>query len=203
MRFQNSTALSSARLLELFERHTTPWSHDALLVRVRYSRGADFSGACYYRDNRIFINLGRHLRYPYAFATHLSRARTTRNGWQREVFRIEVASAYQLALFIYLHELFHYLVNAAGRCTRQKEAMCDRFAARALVDAHGCRVYASDDRPADRASWDFQDLEGFIASAPRQTVSAAARRPIPVRIVGVSPSVESRRREGGDGFSPV
>lgn len=200
MRFQNSTSLSSARLLELFERHTAPWSHEALVVRVRYSRGADFSGACYYRDNRIFINLGRHVRYPYAFATHLCRARTTRYGWQREVFRIEVADAYQLALFIYLHELFHYLVKAAGRCTRQKEAMCDRFAARALVDAHGCPVYAAGRRPAERASWDFQDLERFVARAPRAGVAAAARRPIPVRIVGVSDSKRRGVTRACDGF---
>jgi hypothetical protein len=152
---------------------------------VRYSRGADFSGACYYRDNRIFINLGLHLGYPYMFATHLSRARTTRNGWQRDVFRVEVSDAYQLALFIYLHELFHYLVKAAGRCTRQKEAMCDRFAARVLVDCHGCRVFASNGRVADRRKWDFQDLEKFVASAPRTEVDCAARRPIPVRIVGL------------------
>ena len=60
MDFHNSTALDGGRLQRLFVRHTAPYRHDRLRVCVRYSRGADFSGTCYYRNARIYVNLGRH-----------------------------------------------------------------------------------------------------------------------------------------------
>ena len=46
------------------------------------------------------------------------------------------------------------------------------LAVRALVDLHGVLVRDSEGRPVIRSSWDFQDLDGFVASA-RQ---AAGRR---------------------------
>ncbi len=85
MKFSNRTLLDGARLRELFERHSAPYRHDALSVRVRYSRSADFSGVCFYRDSRIHINLGRHNRYPYRLATHVARARSNSRYWWRSV----------------------------------------------------------------------------------------------------------------------
>lgn len=169
MRFSNSTWLNSELLEALVLRHTAPYRHDGLTVRFRLSRGADFSGACYYRDSRIFVNLGRHNRYPYPLATHLAKARATRTGWRREVFILTLADAYQLGLFIYLHELFHYLTKQAGRSPRRKEAMCDRFAARTLIDHYGCPVQRRDGALVAREDWDFQDLAEFVAAAPRNT----------------------------------
>jgi hypothetical protein len=168
MLFKNSTDLDSERLRNLFERHTAPYSHERLAVRVRFSRSSDFSGTCFYREGRIFVNLGRRNRYPYTFGTHLARARSTRDGWWREVYRLTVADAYQLALFVYLHELYHYLVRAAGRSPRRKEAMCDRFAARVLVSEYRCPVTDRFSRPVAQERWDFQDLHRFVAAAPRQ-----------------------------------
>lgn len=202
MRFHNATQLDGERLECMFLRHTRPWRHDGLTVRVRYSRGAAFSGSCYYRDQRIFINLGRRNRYPYRMGTHVARARSNRTHWWREVYSIVLADAYQLALFVYLHELYHALVHAARRNTRRKEAMCDRFAARVLVDHYGCPIVARDGGRVLREAWDFQDLNGFVAAAAkektveRQSAAAAAtsvesrpapvieppRRPIPVVI---------------------
>ncbi len=46
--------------------------------------------------------------------------------------------------------------------------MCDRFAARALVDHFGAVVRRPDGDAADRAEWDFQDLNGFVAGAMRR-----------------------------------
>jgi len=187
MRFANSTSLSSARLYDLFERYVRPYRHDALSVTVRYSRGADFSGTCYYADARIFVNLGPKNRYPYALATNLAKARTTRAGWRREIYVLTVPSAYELVLFVFLHELYHYLVKTAGRSPGRKEGMCDRFAARALIDDFGCtlRRAAGGGQPS-REAWDFQDLDAFVAGARRPEV--AAWRPIPVRIRGVGES---------------
>lgn len=168
MRFSNRTLLDSDRLRGMFERHTAPYRHDGLTVRVRYSRSADFSGVCFYRDSRLHINLGRHNRYPYRLATHVARAQSNSRCWWRDLHQLELADAYQLALFIYLHELFHYLVKSAGRCPRRKESMCDRFAARVLVDQYGVPLRRTDGRSVARSDWDFQDLERFVAAAPRE-----------------------------------
>lgn len=189
MEFRNSTNLDGPRLHRTFVRHTYPYCHDGLRVSVRPSRGADFSGACYYRDARIFVNLGDHVRFPYALGTHIARARSNRTHWWRDVYRLTVADAYQLALFVYLHELYHYLVKAAGRSPQRKESRCDRFAARVLVDHHGCEVLDPAGRPVPREVWDFQDLETFVARAPRVTDSGRLAVPsrllaVPVRMVG-------------------
>lgn len=174
MKFSNRTLLDGARLRELFERHSAPYRHDALSVRVRYSRSADFSGVCFYRDSRIHINLGRYNRYPYRLATHVARARSNSRYWWRDLYQLELSDAYQLALFIYLHELFHYLVKSAGRCPRRKESMCDRFAARVLVDQYGAPLRLSDGRSVSRGEWDFQDLERFVAAAPREAAAESS-----------------------------
>lgn len=168
MQFENQTELASGRLRDTFLRHTAPYRHDALQVAVRHTRKADFSGACYYRDARIFVNVGRRNRYPYSFVTHVAKARTHRTHWSREALRLTVADPYQLALFVYLHELFHYLVKVSGRKTGRKEAMCDRFATRVLVDEYGCPLETPRGLPAPRELWDFQDLHGFVARAPKQ-----------------------------------
>jgi len=186
MDFRNSTDLDDATLRALFVRHTWPYRHDRLRVRVRYSRGAAFSGTCFYRDGRIFVNLGRKNTYPYRLVTHVARARCNRTHWWREPYRIELADEIQLALFIYLHELYHYLVQAAGRCTRRKEAMCDRFATRVLVDALGCPLADPHGRPVAREHWDFQDVDAFVANAPRETLFLDRRLyEIPVKVRGL------------------
>lgn len=183
--FANSTSLDSRRLQDAMLRHTAPYRHDALTVRVRYSRGAPFSGACYYATSRILVNLGRRNRYPMAIATHVARARSGPGYWSRENLRLTLADAYQLVLFVYMHELYHYLVKQAGRSPRRKEAMCDRFATRVLVDHYGGALLDASGRPAARALWDFQDLDGFVASAPREAeLRQASRRPIPVKVLG-------------------
>lgn len=204
MDFRNTTDLDSERLARLFVRHTWPYRHDRLTVRVRYSRGADFSGTCYYADARIFVNLGRHNRYPYRLATHIARSQSDRTHWWRETYRLLVPDAYQLALFVYLHELYHYLVKRAGRNPRRKEAMCDRFATRALVGLGAGPVLDARGRPVARADWDFQDLDAFVAAAPRVCtlwdLPARAPRPIPVVIHGVRTGTRRKRRApGGEG----
>lgn len=185
MKFQNQTALNDATLLQMFLRHTQPYDHELLHVAVRHTRSTPFSGTCYYTDNRIHVNLGRRNRYPFTLGTHVAKASSGRKEWSREIFRLTVADAYQLALFIYLHELFHYLVHAAGRGRMRKEAMCDRFAARVLVDHYGCTLLDPRGAVPARESWDFKNLHEFVARAPRvRPVAQAARRFIPVRIVG-------------------
>lgn len=185
MQLVNSTHLSTARLLELFERFTAPYRHDRLVVRVRFSRGADFSGSCFYTQARMHINLGRSNRYPYTLGTHVAPARSTRGGWRREVYRLTVPDPYQLVLFVYLHELYHYLVAQAGRSPRRREGMCDRFATRVLVDEFGCSLRDARGRIVPRDAWDIRDVHALVARAPRQeALVAAARRTVAVLAAG-------------------
>ena len=190
MDFANATELDGARLERLFVRHAWPYRHDKVRVRVRYSRGADFSGTCLYASKRIYVNLGRHVSYPYLLGTHIARAQSNRTHWWRETYRLVIADAYQLALFIFLHEFYHYLLKMAGRNLRRKESMCDRFAARELVDHHGVRVIDAQRRSVARSQWDFQDLHAFVHKAPKvgtlgDLFAAAAPRDIPVMIHGI------------------
>jgi hypothetical protein len=203
MDFANATDLDSARLERLVLAHTAPYRHDKLRVRIRYSRGADFSGTCYYADHHIYVNLGRHVRYPYRVGTHIARSQSNQTHWWRETYFLLVRDAYQLVLFVYRHELYHYLVKAAGRNPRRKEAMCDRFATRGLVDEMGVAVVDCDGRPVPRASWDFQELEQFVAAAPKvprvvspepSAPATGSPRPIPVRVRGVQTGSRRPRR---------
>lgn len=192
MDFANSTALNSAFIENMLLWHTWPYCHYALTVRVRYSRGAAFSGTCYYATSRLFINLGRQTTYPYLLGTHIARARSGRTHWWRETYRLVITTPYQLVLFVYLHELYHWLVKAAGHNQRRKESMCDRFAARVLVDDYGVAVLDASGAPAERCRWDIGNVHAFVAKAPRVAPAtrppevAAARpvREIPVQIRG-------------------
>ena len=188
------------------------WAVGRLTVRVRYSRGADFSGTCIYSDRRIYINLGRHLTYPYRMATHIARAKSLGRTWYKPTFCVDLSDGYQIALFIFMHELYHLLVKVARRNTRQKESMCDRFATRHMVDRFGATVCTEAGRPVARELWDFQDLDRFVAAARDRRV---ARRPISIRgkngipicrepaIVGNAGSVAVRRSKAEPSPQPA
>ncbi len=143
------------------------WPLDGLDVFVRYSRGAAFSGTCYYKEARIHVNLGRRNQYPFQVSTNIAKAQSNKKCWWRELYSVEVADAYQLVLFVFLHEFYHWLVKKARRNVRQKEARCDRFATRALVGAYGAAVRDPSGGTVPRSMWDFQDLEAFVAAARR------------------------------------
>ena len=180
--FRNSTRLDSERLLRMCLDAVAEWRRlDRVAVSVRYSRGADFSGTCCYQTGKVYINLGRHLTYPYHMGTHLARARSDARRWWKPIYTIELADAYQVVLFVFLHEWFHLLVKWARRNIRQKESMCDRFAARVLVDRYGAVVRDESNRPAPRDCWDFQDLDGFVVAARR---TFGTRRPAAVAARG-------------------
>ena len=165
MRLHNTTHLDTDRLKGMMFAAIDGWPRDGLDVRVRYSRGAEFSGTCFYKGGRINLNLGRHNRYPYTIRTNIARARSNRRCWWRELYSVEAADEYQLVLFVFAHEFYHWLVKKAGRNTRQKEARCDRFAARVLVNRYGAVVRDPSGQPVARSAWDFQDLEGFVSAA--------------------------------------
>jgi len=174
MIFRNSTALDEPTLVGMFLEAVQHWPTEGLEVRVRYSRGSDFSGTCCYSTNRVYVNIGRHLRYPYLMDTYLARAVTSRAAWWKPLYSIELTDGCQVVLFVLLHEYYHWLIMRARRNTRQKESMCDRFAARALVDQHGAVIRDPLGRSIAREAWDFQDLDRFVA--PALTRRAPRRR---------------------------
>src|SRR3989338_7460734 len=92
--FHNSTELSGAKLETMYLDSLNGWSVGRLSVRIRYSRGADFSGTCIYADRRIYINLGRHLVYPYGMKTNLAKVKTIGRGWRRPIYVVELKNAY-------------------------------------------------------------------------------------------------------------
>jgi len=141
------------------------WAVGTVTLRVRYSRGADFSGTCFYADRRIYVNIGRHLVYPYRMATNLARTKTIGDRWYKPAYILTLKTGYEMVLFVFMHELYHLLVKRARRNTRQKESMCDRFAAGWLVDRFGAAVTAPDGTGVPREAWDFQDLNGFVTAA--------------------------------------
>lgn len=141
------------------------WSVGHVVVRVRYSRGADFSGTCVYATQRIYINLGQHLRFPYTMNTHIARGKKHLGQWVKPAYTVEFTDGLQLAAFIYLHELYHLLVKLASRNTRQKETMCDRFATRYVVANYGTIVRDHAGTIVSQSRWDVQDLDRFVARA--------------------------------------
>ena len=174
----NRTELSSARIEGMFHRAADGWLTPRLKVVVRYSRGAVYSGTFASNPARIYVNLGRRNRYPLRVDTAVAKAKTVGRSWWKPTYSIKVADEYQLALFVFLHEFYHYLVQQARRNSQRKEAMCDRFAVRYLVDH--CRLTVADSagRPVPRGAWFFQDLDDFVTD--RKTVpptARAARRP--------------------------
>jgi hypothetical protein len=174
---RNTTALDTAALLRVFGEAMAEWPLDGLRVWVRYGRGADYSGACYAREGRIFINLGRHLVFPYALGTRIARAITEPQRWIKPVYFVTCADAVQLAVFLWRHECYHWLVRRARRNSRQKESMCDRFAVRYLVDRFACPVVDPSGGPVERALWDFQEVDDFVAAArPVRRPRAVATR---------------------------
>lgn len=182
--FSNSTALSTDRIAEIISLGTQGWATGSVTVRVRYGRGADFSGACHYATQRIYINIGRHVQYPYRMNTHIARTRTVGRRWYRPLYSLELSSAYDLVAFIFMHELYHLLVKRAGRNVRQKEGRCDRFATRFMVDQFATRVLSEKGVPLDRAEWDFQDVESFVAAARDGRMLAARKKLV------VSPEIQ-------------
>jgi hypothetical protein len=184
--FHNSTHLDSRRLEGIIRHAARDWPLNGLEVVVRNSRKSDFSGTCFYKTGRIYVNLGTHNRYPYLLRTNIARAKSDKRRWWREVYTLQIQDATQLVLFVFMHELYHWLVKKARRNTRQKEARCDRFATRTLVDGFGLTVRDMEGRLVHRDQWDFQDLDGFVA-ASRGAKSMA------LRATEVSPAMSAGR----------
>jgi hypothetical protein len=146
---RNTTRLDTLRLLRRFGEAMSDWPVEGLRVWVRASRGADYSGTCYPREGRIYVNFSPRLIFPYRLHVQVARGRTVRGVWRRSLHALQVPGAEELVTFVFLHECCHWLIHKARRNGRCKEAVCDRFAARYLVESCGCVLRDGDDQPAD------------------------------------------------------
>jgi hypothetical protein len=162
---RNSTRLVTLRLLREFGEAMRGWPMAGVRVWVRHTRGAEYSGTCYPQEARIYINLSPTLRFPYRLATQVAPGKTQHGVWRRPLWTVMVLDACDLATFIFLHECYHWLLHRARRNGRQKEAMCDRFGLRYLVDHRGAGVCDEAGRSVPRGDWDVQDLDGFVRLA--------------------------------------
>lgn len=197
--FRNTTHLSSDKLLALVTRYSYGWRIGGVVVRIRYTKSAAYSGTCFYKDRRIYVNIGRKLRYPFRMATHLARARSSGRTWCRPAYFLTLRDGHELALFIFLHELYHLLVKVAKRNTRQKESMCDRFAAAVLVDDFGAVVTNGRGNLVDRREWHFQNLTGFVEAARDRRV----RTPTSPEPVSTKTGREDFERFGSPSAAPA
>jgi hypothetical protein len=178
MEIINHTEFDARRIEVMFLRATQQWAAPKLRVTVRYSRGAIYSGTFASNPPRIFVNLHPRNRYPLRIETGIARAKSFGRSWWKPSYHVKAENPYQLALFVFMHEFYHYLIHRARRNSHRKEAMCDRFAVRYLNNHCRLAVYDSSGNPIARTGWLFQDLDGFVAN--RQTLSEnvrAARRP--------------------------
>jgi len=180
MEIFNNTELETKRIETMFLRATSGWETSELKVVVRYSRRAIYSGTFAAPPSRIYINLGRENRYPMRIETGIARSQSCGHSWWQPSYYIQVENAYQLALFVFLHEFYHYLIHRAQRNGRRKEAMCDRFAVRYLNRYCRLKVCDTNNRPVVKSAWLFQDLDGFVRNGqPILTPARAASRPKP------------------------
>ncbi|MCB9849274.1 MAG: hypothetical protein H6817_01065 [Phycisphaerales bacterium] len=173
MALRNTTRLDTLRLLRECAAGMMDWPVDGLRIWVRSGRGADFSGTCYPKEGRIYVNISPTLQFPYRMITNVAPGKSKGRTWRRPGWVLELADPYQLVVFVFLHECYHWLIHRAGRNERQKEALCDRFAARHLVDQCNCPMYDEHDAPLSREAWDVKDLDAFVARAKRFTQRCA------------------------------
>lgn len=187
MEIINHTDLDTRRIEAMFLRATSMWSAQTLKVTVRYSRGAVYSGTFASNPSRIYINISRKNRYPLKIETSIARARTVGSSWWKPSYHIKSENAYQVALFVFLHEMYHYLIYRSRRNGHRKEAMCDRFAVRYLNEHCRLTVFDQENNPVPKSAWLFQDLDAFVmnqktvllptraASRPRKNKEDASR----------------------------
>ncbi|MFA5864920.1 MAG: hypothetical protein WC975_09560 [Phycisphaerae bacterium] len=178
MEIINHTELETERLEAMFLRAAETWSAPMLKVTIRYSRGAIYSGTFASKSPRIYVNLGQRNRYPMKIETGIAKARSFGPSWWKPSYHIKAENPYQVALFVFLHEFYHYLIHRARRNSHRKEAMCDRFAIRYLTNHCRLTVFDSNNNPVPRSAWLFQDLDEFVANRKTMTTTIrAARRP--------------------------
>ncbi len=179
MEIINNTELDTRRIEAMFLRATGQWAAPSLKVTVRYSRGAIYSGTFASKFPRIYVNLLHRNRYPVRVETGIAKAHSFGPSWWKPSYHIKADNPYQLALFVFLHEFYHYLIHRARRNSHRKEAMCDRFAIRYLSTHCRLTVCDANNNPVPRSAWLFQDLDAFVAT--RKTLITevrAARRPL-------------------------
>jgi len=178
MEIINKTELDSRRIEAMFLKASAGWQAPSIKVVVRYSRGAVYSGTFASHPLRFYVNISRTNRYPLRVETGIAKSKSCGQTWWKPSYFIRTENAYQLALFVFLHEFYHYLIHRSQRNGHRKEGMCDRFAVRYLNQRCRLTVYDANGRPVPKAMWLFQDLDEFVRNHKTELLpSRAASRP--------------------------
>lgn len=179
MEIVNKTELDSKKIVSMILKATNSWQTPRLKVTIRYSRGAKYSGTYIANPPRIYVNIAKNNRYPMKLETSIAKAQTIGRYWWKPIYHIRLENPYQLVLFVFMHEFYHYLIHRARKNSHRKEAMCDRFAIKYLVENYKLKVYDSKNTPVEKEKWLFQDLEGFVRNARTDNTikQIAATRP--------------------------
>ena len=127
MDFKNTTTLDSNLLRETGESAVAGWPTDPLVVRVRWSRGAEFSGTCVYATHRLYINLGRHLQYPYRMETHCARGRKAWGRYYKPRSFLELCDEHGLYVVDEANVESHALMQTLSKDPRFEHAILDRI----------------------------------------------------------------------------
>ena len=120
MKVYNSTDIGT----EIIEKHAAKYETENLRTYLRHIReGAQtpYSGVCYYKEGRIRVSINPRNLYPVPIRVG---SPFDASKWRHYM----MGSAEQLAEFIFLHELSHYLDYRNGIPVRCKQTKSDMFA---------------------------------------------------------------------------
>lgn len=95
-----------------------------LQVKVKYTKEnarAPYSGICYYTKDKIRVSINPHNKYPIKINVG---SPFNKKAWEH----YHLNSPEELTLFVFLHEISHYLDYKNGLSVRCKQTKADKFA---------------------------------------------------------------------------
>jgi hypothetical protein len=95
-----------------------------LQVKIKYTKEnakTPYSGVCYYREDKIRVSINPKNRYPLKITVG---SPFNKSSWQNYYLNSEE----ELALFVFLHEISHYIDYKNGLSVRCKQTKADKFA---------------------------------------------------------------------------
>ncbi len=95
-----------------------------LKVRVRYTRKkakTPYSGICYYKEDKIGVSVNPENKYPVKIRIG---SPFNKSSWQYYY----LDSPEEVVMFVFLHELSHYLDYKNSLSVRCKQTKADKFA---------------------------------------------------------------------------
>jgi len=109
---------------EILRSYVENYNLENLIVKISYMRkGAKspYSGICYYKKNKIRVSINKNNKYPIKI-----KVGSPFNTASWEYYYLN--SPEEVILFVFLHEISHYLDYINGLAMGCKETKADKFA---------------------------------------------------------------------------